>query len=255
MHVELWDALDLGADAAHTPSVVAIVGGGGKTSVLYQLGREAEQRGQRAILAGTARFTPAPASRMPPIVRGDQSRIIGAIENALRTSPVIVAAPHDESKGRLSTLSVETVDACAAIDGLGLIALEADGSKMLPFKAPGENEPVVPASATHVVSIVGPDAIDAPLDADHVHRPERIRAIVGADAATCTIDVLARVLASTSGGRKHVGDRAYAVLVNKCELAPQRATELGQALREAGVPRVILASLHDAEHPVRELLV
>ncbi len=255
MRVELWDALNLGADAAHAPSVVAIVGGGGKTSTLYRLGREAEQRGQRAILAGTARFTPAPAAQMPPIVRGEEPQIVGKIEDALRASTVVVASPHDESQGRLSTLSVETVDACAAIDGIRLIALEADGSKMLPFKAPGDREPVVPSSATHVVSVVGSDAIDAPLDDDHVHRPQRVREIVGADAATCTVDVLARVLASTEGGRKNVGDREFAVLVNKCDLAPLRATELGHALREAGVPRVILASLRDAENPVHELLI
>ena len=87
--MKLWDALDL--DATGPPAVVTIVGGGGKTSLLYRLGREAGQRGVRAVLSGTARFTPAPRSQMPPVVQLNESELVAAVERALAVEPVVVA--------------------------------------------------------------------------------------------------------------------------------------------------------------------
>ena len=250
--MELWDALDLAA--VSPPAVVAIVGGGGKTALLYRLGREAERRGVRAVLAGTARFTPAPRGQMPPLVQLDEPGLVAALTAALAAGPVVVASTRRETKGRLGRISAATADACADIEGLGLLALEADGSKMLPFKAPDAHEPAIPPSATHVVAVVGVDAIDAPIDAQHVHRPERIRTLAGAGEQRCTVEVIARVLASVEGGRKGAGDRPYSVLVNKAELAPDRAAELAAALRDHGVPRVVVASLRDEAAPVHDVL-
>ena len=233
--MELWDALDLAA--VSPPAVVAIVGGGGKTALLYRLGREAERRGVRAVLAGTARFTPAPRGQMPPLVQLDEPGLVAALTAALAAGPVVVASTRRETKGRLGRISAATADACADIEGLGLLALEADGSKMLPFKAPDAHEPAIPPSATHVVAVVGVDAIDA-----------------GAGEQRCTVEVIARVLASVEGGRKGAGDRPYSVLVNKAELAPDRAAELAAALRDHGVPRVVVASLRDEAAPVHDVL-
>lgn len=259
--MDLWDALDLDAQR-DAPAVVAIVGGGGKTALLYRLGRDAEARGLRAVLAGTTRFTPEPRGRMPPIVSVDEPDLPASVAAALRTAPVVVASPGTEPRGRLAPISVATADACAAIDGLALLALEADGSKMLPFKAPAAHEPVIPRRATHVVAVVGADAIDSPLDEQHVHRPERVRALVApdggadarADAATCGLELIIAVLTHPEGGRKDVGGRRFAVVVNKADLAPDRARELALALRDAGVERVAVTSLRDEANPVRELL-
>lgn len=238
----LWDALAL--DVAATP-VVAIVGGGGKTTLLYRLGREAAEGGRLAVLAGTTRFTPAPAALMPPLITADDRALPAALASALRDSAVVVASTGAEPQGRLGAITRETADAVARLPGLGLLALEADGSKMRPFKAPAEHEPVIPDSATHVVAIVGLDALDAPLDDEHVHRLERVRAIAGAAAARCDAALIARVLASPLGGRKDVADRRFSVIVNKADLAPERALALAEAIRAAGVSRVIVMSLAD----------
>ncbi len=246
----LWAALDL--DAVPVP-VVTIVGGGGKTTLLYRLGAEAAAAGRRAVLAGTTRFTPAPPARMPHTVVADDDALAAALGAALAAHPLVVASAGDRAKGRLGPISPATVARIAALPGLGLLALEGDGSKMLPFKAPADHEPVIPPAATHVVTVVGLDALDAPLDADHVHRPERVRAIAGGDAARCDAALIARVLADPRGGRKDVGARRFAVVVNKADLDPPGAARLAAALRAAGVERVVVASLR-AARPVRAVL-
>jgi probable selenium-dependent hydroxylase accessory protein YqeC len=255
--LDLWSALDL--DAARPP-VVAIVGGGGKTSLLFALGREARSRGARAILSGTTRFTfpGASSADAPPLVlfAEDAALEVGA---ALESQPVIVVSSGREPQQRFAALTPLEVAALASLPGLGLLALEADGSRMHPFKAPAPHEPVISASATHVVVMLGIDALGAALDAAHVHRPEVVRALLegtpNASAERATIEVLTRVLLHPSGGRKDVEARSFAVLVNKADLNPSGAEALADALIEAGAPRVVVTSLRDTAAPVRGVLV
>ena len=253
-HSGLLDALAL--DGANVP-VVAIVGGGGKTTLLYRLGREAQARGLRTVLSGTARFTPDPSGRAPEAIVEAEPEILDGVRQSLERTSLVVAATARASQHRLMPLSDEAIAALAATDGVRLIALEADGSKMLPFKAPAEHEPAIPPAATHVVAVVGADAIDAPLDDEHVHRPERVRALLEPsmrDATTCSVEVIARALASAEGGRRGVGARYFSVMINKADHDPDGTRRLAEALQTADVPRVIAAELRDETDPVRFVL-
>lgn len=246
----LWDALELDAAA---PPVVALVGGGGKTSALFRLGREARERGRAAVLTGTTRFTQQShldevvqlVACEPPDVTPDLSEIIAAGATA------IVHAGR-EPKARWAPITPDIADTIARMPGLGLLAIEADGSKMLPFKAPSDHEPVLPDSTTHVVAVVGLSALDEPLSEGRVHRPERIRAIVRHEERA-SAEVIARVMTDPQGGRKSVGDRDFTVLVNQADLDPERAQALAEAISSAGAPRVIVTALR-GDDPIRAVL-
>ncbi len=252
----------LGLDGGPHPAVVAVVGGGGKTSLVYRLAREAAGDGRRAIVAGTTRFTrPQAPERMPPLVAAPLEHLPDRVREAWEEpdAPGVVVAAGDEPQpaGRLAPLDGPTVERLARLPGIDLIVLEADGSKLRPFKAPAEHEPVIPACATHVVAVVGLDALDMPLVDEYVHRPDRVRAILqraGVVSTQCSAAVIATVLASQEGGRKFVEDRPFVVVVNKAELDPPRAELLGRHILEAGASRVVLTSLRAAGHPVRATL-
>jgi molybdenum cofactor cytidylyltransferase len=249
--MELWDALDLGAVPA--PAVVAVAGGGGKSSLMYRLGIEAVRRGRTAVIAGTTRFTgPRPPFPQVPRVEGPEPALVEAVTAALKDAPAVIAVPGHEPKSRFTAISLDTVEAMARLDGLGLLALEADGSKRRPFKAPAEHEPVIPDCATHVCVVVGLAALGAPLDEEHVHRPERVRAIVGEEPVV-TAEVIATVLAHELGGRRHVGDRRYTVVINQADLDLDAAHDLARVVHTAGVERVIVASLRE-DDPVHAVL-
>ncbi len=241
--MKLWDALDL--DAGAPPPVVAVAGGGGKSSLMYRLGIEAVASGRTAVIAGTTRFTgPKPPFPQLPRVEGEEGALDEAVTRALQASPAVIAVPGHEPKARFAAMNIETVEAMARIESLGLLALEADGSRLRAFKAPGEHEPVIPPSATHVCVVVGLAALGAPLDDEHVHRPERVRAIVG-DEPVVTDEVIAAVLASEQGGRRSVGDRHYAAVINQADRNLDAAQRLAEVVRAAGVERVVVASLRD----------
>jgi molybdenum cofactor cytidylyltransferase len=245
--------LGLAATPAGRAPVVAVVGGGGKTSLVYRLGREAAALGLRAVIAGTTRFTHAPHGQpMPPLLTAEQAAIPARIVAAWAhdgARQLVAAGTAPQPPGRLDPLLPATADAVAGLLGLGVLLLEADGSKLHPFKAPADHEPVIPASATHVIAVVGLDALDAPLDGRRVHRPERVRAIV--DRPTCDAALIAAVLASPRGGRKAVGARPFAVVVNKADGDREGALRLARAVRAAGVPRVLVTELMDERDPLR----
>ena len=246
----LWDALSLDT---HRCPVVAVVGGGGKTSLIYRLGVEAATLGRRAVLTGATRFTAAPDGPAFRIVVADESSLPSAVASALDTDPVVVACTGRLPKGRLAGLSSKCVEALAATPGIALVAVHADGSRQRPFKAPGEHEPNIPDAATHVVAVVGLDALGAPINEARVHRPEVVRALAGG-ATYSDASVIARTMVDPRGGRKHVSDRAFIVVVNKSASDPAAAASLARAILEAGAPRVVTTELRDPAAPVRGVL-
>lgn len=239
--------------------VVALVGGGGKTTTLYRLCREAASRGRRAVATGTARFTPpAGGTDAPLLVDEDESRLAGAVVKRLReTDPWLIAATGHASQGRLLPISYETVAGLASRPEIDLVAIEADGSAMRPFKAPAEHEPALPPSATLVVAVVGADCFGRPLAEDAVHRPERVISLTGAaHGEPVTPALVASVLAHSDGGRKDVPEGArFAVLINKVTPAREAASrETARLLLAAGVVRVVLAQARE-EPPVVDVLL
>jgi molybdenum cofactor cytidylyltransferase len=261
---DLWHALGLGDPPAGAPPVVAIVGGGGKTTLMYRLAREASAMGRRTIVTGTTRFTRK--EPMPPLVQAPVGQAASRLVAAWSGDPegtrcVVLAGDREQPAGRLDPLAPEAIDVLRRLPGLGLIVIEADGSKMRPFKAPAEHEPVIPSAATHVVVVVGADALEAPLDEVHVHRPERVREILGHDRIRavhegdmCDAEMIAAVMTHPLGGRKGVERRDFTVVVNKADIDLDAAVRLARAIRAAGVPRVVITSLKDQGNPVREVL-
>jgi molybdenum cofactor cytidylyltransferase len=127
------------------------------------------------------------------------------------------------------------------------VAVEADGSRMLPVKAPGSHEPVVPVGTTLLVPVVGIDAFSKSI-AEIAHRPERVCAITGLSLEdTLTPAALARLITSPEGGLKGAASTGRtAVLINKVESADEYAAarEVAESiLRDPRVERVAIGAL------------
>jgi molybdenum cofactor cytidylyltransferase len=223
---------------------VAIVGGGGKTTVMYRLADEAVAAGRTAVVGGTTRFTPPATGKMPLVVAvREHEDPAPAVAAALRKSPSITCTTGRGDKGRWLPISMEQAATISGMRDVGLVVLEADGSRNRPFKAPGDSEPVVPSGTTLVLAMVGLDVIGKPLDAASVHRPERVSQISGvAVGDMVSASCVASVLLSAEGGRKGVPESArWIPVLNKAE-AERRdvAEEVARLLLEGGAVAVIL---------------
>ena len=237
--------------------VAALVGGGGKTTAMFRVARELAARDGRAITTTTTRIFAAQIALAPVHLLAAHATRDGVLGALAAHRQVLVIGATDPATGKADGISLDLFRRLRAWCPQACILNEADGSRMLPFKAPAPHEPVIPEETTLVVPVVGADVLGQPLDADHVHRPELVSALSGAPlGAPVTPAIVARVLAHPEGGRKGVPAGARVVVViNKVEALRDRAPAHETARRlldEPAIHRVVLASLR-AEPPVLEV--
>ena len=148
--------------------VTALIGGGGKTTLMYTMAEELRRRG--TVLVTTSTHIQRP-EQYPTLLTADAA----AVTAALATHGVVcVAGETAEGKLCAPALSFELLAALA-----DFVLVEADGSKRLPQKAHALHEPVIPPNARRTVYVVGADGFGHPIR-QVCHRPERYAALCGA---------------------------------------------------------------------------
>ena len=222
------------------PELISIVGGGGKSSLMFAL---AESLPGRVVATTTTRIFAAQMNRAAEVCNVQDPNWREQL-NTFTSNLLVVSGTEGERAVGVSPELVPELLRHARVDW---VVVEADGSRMLPVKAPAEHEPVIPPQTSLLVIVVGIDALARPLR-DVAHRPERVAAITGlALDATLTPETLALLLTSPRGGFKRVPDGArVAVLINKVETSAQvcSARDIARCAlaREPRVERVMLGA-------------
>ena len=202
--------------------VTALIGGGGKTTLLYALAEELRGRGRVIVCTSTH-------IRMPeqyPLMTGDAEALRVALD---KENVVCAGTPAEDGKLTAPAASFEELSALA-----DYVLVEADGAKGLPLKAHAGHEPVIPANAQRVVLVVGADGFGKPID-KVCHRPALYAEREGAPIdAVVTPEIAARLIAAEG-----YGDRVY---INKVESADDYAAA-EELARRLTCP-VVAGSLH-----------
>ena len=225
---QLAEALQLGDH-----ELISLVGGGGKTTALFALGRQlrgtvvltATTKMHRGITDGNAvLFDPTDAQ----------------LAEGLRAArPMLVWRSGSGDKA----LGVEPAACARWFDLADHVVVEADGSRQMPFTAPGPFEPVVPPATTILVACVGAAAIGRVI-ADQCHRPLRVAALAGCSPyERLTPERLSRVLLSDRGLRKgRPVDARFAIVVGSVDDAARPLVEeLAEAVGSSA-PVIAIAS-------------
>ncbi len=253
-------ALTVGEALALGPQeVVALVGAGGKTSALFRLARELRSARSSGVAVSTTTriYPPPPSPDLRLVLALDLESLLKAVRGALDLGMIPVVGREITADGKVRGLPPEWVESLARERGVAHVVVEADGAAGRPLTAPRAHEPVIPASATLVVPVVGSDVLGQPLHADFVHNPERVAALTGlqpGDALdACAVAV---VMLDREGNCRGAPAAARVVpLVNKAD-SPERlaaARSIAAALLDRGAPRVVVAALGTAV-PVVEVL-
>ncbi len=179
--------------------VVSLVGGGGKTTLLFAMGDELSRAGKKVILTTTTKiWDPPPSSTFVRFYSADLSELKERIPQELDRTPSILVA-REKMGGKLRGIDPEWVDELARMPGIFCVVVEADGAAGRPLKAPREHEPVFPASTSLVIPVVGIEALGSPLDEDHVFRALFAAALLHLEIGTAVTpgmaaDLLAEVV-------------------------------------------------------------
>lgn len=236
--MQLHHALRL--DEINRKPVIALVGAGGKSSLLFRLGDELAGRGQPTLLTATTRMGASQLDRAPfAVITASSAALVFELPTSLRAYGQVLALAGPASEpGKLAGLDPEAICRLTALDEVGAVVVEADGSRERPLKAPAAHEPVVPACATHVITVAGMAAVGQPLDGVTVHRPELAAALSGLRLGdTLTPEAMAALLVHPQGGRK--GCPAGAALLLYLNLALDDSLDDAEAHKRFAAARRI----------------
>ncbi len=219
--------------------VISFVGAGGKSSLIFAICGELSD--MRIAITTTTKMARAQLdSRFTLITQSDLDK--RSLENAWAKKKVpMVYSSFDADKvvgvdesmvGRLSGLA-------------DCVLVEADGGRGKSFKLPRAHEPVVPHCSNKVAIVVGFDAFEAKVE-DACFHSELVKQYF--DEGIMDVGSIGRALYSESGYLKcaSAGRELY-LLVNKCDLARERAHAVSQCrmLYHPAIKKVVLASANE----------
>ena len=185
---------------------VALVGCGGKTTLLHRLA--AELRSETVLLATTTRI-------LPP-----SEGLIDAVNPAYLSIGVNLLHGGMDGK-KLTSLELAQLETLRPAEGYTL--LECDGSKGLPLKGWADYEPVLPAWTTVTVGICTLRPVGEIFSAENVHRPALFCRMTGAELGTpITLAHVAAMVSHEAGlFGKAAGQRF--LFINQVETEAQTA--------------------------------
>jgi molybdenum cofactor cytidylyltransferase len=234
-------------------AVVSFVGGGGKTSSMFRLASELSSAGFRVLTCTSTHISEAQARTAPASIAWDEIHLLK--DRLDQYGHCLLSGPPD-GKGRILGASSELIHSLHGRGDIDFLLVEADGSRSLPFKAPGDHEPVVPESTTILVPIAGLNILGQPLDESHAHRSEIIASLANQPLGTpITPTTVARILTHPAGGAKQLPEGARLVpLLNKADTEAdlQNAGEIAEQLMTNPTVDSVIVSAMIQNLPVRE---
>lgn len=187
---------------------ICLVGGGGKTTVMYELAAAWAACGRNVLLL-TSTHILQPAD-------GSFAADAAAVHNLWQQRRYAVIGTPEFATGKLTVPPQDLYEALQL--QADVILCEADGSRHHPCKVPAEHEPVLLPDSDIVLAVAGMDALGHSL-AQACQRPQLAAALLGCSSDSVIDEqMLAALLLSEQGSRKNVGARAYYIVLNKCDL-------------------------------------
>ena len=241
--MRLTELLDIDVNSK---KIISVVGGGGKTSLIFRLAEELAEQGKKVIVTTTTHIAFEPER---PFARdGELNKVrenlrkygytVAACmekreekswkkpENIQGSSGTHCSASEEQNKsgklftGKLQALPEEQLQELKK--ECDVILIEADGARRLPLKVPAAWEPVIPEMTDLVIGVIGLDCLGKAIK-DTVHRPESAAEFLGKSSKEkITEEDIIRIAKSDQGLRKSVGHRGFRVFLNKEDVLSDR---------------------------------
>lgn len=228
----LYKGLEIGLEKKY---VISFVGGGGKTTSIYELAKEISKKGKNVIVTTTTHM------QMPgdKVILNNNICDIKEVLDKNKLVTVGIKAKND----KISSVSSDKINELRQI--CDFLLIEADGAKMLPLKAPDSHEPVILDITNMVIGVCGIDALGKKIK-ETCHRPKMVSKILG--KSECDIvdsDDIISILSSKDGSMKDVNNEAmeFRVIINKVDNDEllKEATKIAEKLESKNI-NVIMTS-------------
>ncbi len=187
--------------------VVSLVGGGGKTTLLYAMAAHCARKSWRVLVMTTTHI------RQPAACYAPDEAALSALWQAGHY--VVIGTPAENGK-----LTLPQPRFLRWMEQADIVLVEADGAKCRPCKAPAAYEPVILPQSDIILAVAGLSALGRPLR-EVCFRAELASELLAVPQDTpVTPGILAQLLADENGGRKNAGDRCFLAVLNQAD-SPQ----------------------------------
>ncbi len=234
--------------------VISLVGGGGKTTLMFALARELASNGKSVVTTTTTKiFEPSPSETPIVILGTDEPTMVKELLQSLDTHNHITLATEKLPSGKLIGVSPELVIRVAVTKRVSCIIVEADGAARKPLKAPNPTEPVIPPNTSLVIPIVGIDAVGCRLNEENVFRPEIVSRLLGLPLGEIvSSEAIASLITHPRGITKGTPPGVRIIpFINKMDLDPglSKGRDLAGKIHAIKHPRIERVILGQAQSP------
>lgn len=218
--------------------IVSLVGGGGKSTLMYFLASECARKGKKVLVSTTTHIWRPDA--------GHYARTAAEAEALWAQGKfAVVGTPAEQGKLRMPEEALLE----ELMEKADVTFLESDGAKHHPCKVPKVNEPVLHPKSSLVIGVFGLSAVGRPLKEVCFRTGEAMELLGVEEDHILTEEDAAELLSSPMGTRKDAGDRHYCVVLNQCDDGKRRRSgeEIAAQLALLGVPQVVMTAFDPEE--------
>lgn len=180
---------------------IALIGGGGKTGLMYYLLAALGGQGLPVIATTTTKLW-LPARERPPLIYAADYPACHAALAAMTAQPqtlILAREPDRQDPRKIAGLPPEWLDSLRQEFPDLICLVEADGSAGKSLKGHLSHEPVIPSGSDLVIPVIGIDCIGQSIQTA-AHRPERLAEILHlAVTSSVSVELLAAILFNPAG--------------------------------------------------------
>ena len=229
-------------DSLLEPGILAVVGAGGKTTVVSKLGAVAISLERPVVVTTTTKMGSEQVAPWNPYYGDDltlgETHIEQQLAQGRMGSWFQSVAGH-----KVLGLDPELLDRVQERHPDWSIIIEADRAKTKWLKAPKPHEPVIPTNTVTTIAVVNMQVLGKPLTEDYVHRIEEVQAIMGIPLGDrITPEGVARLLGHDNGIFQYA-QRKRIVFCTGCDTVDSTVVDAFlRALQSLSLHKVVLAN-------------
>jgi probable selenium-dependent hydroxylase accessory protein YqeC len=232
---------------------IAIVGAGGKTSLLLALAEELRSKGGKAITTTTTKVRISEARKAPDMLLISATTALDErIKDGIEKSGHLFLGESLLLSHKVKGIDPSLADAIFKKELSDYLIVEADGAAGMSLKAHATHEPVIPSSATMVVALMGLEVFGKAFTHDLVFRAEIFRELTGiSQGEPISAEILSRLFKSDQGPFKGSPEAARRIVfLNKLDLSvnEEEAERLAHEILKGSskwIDRVVMGSIKE----------
>lgn len=203
------------------PRIISLVGGGGKTTTIYQLADELSEQGLRVLIT-TSTHIQCPENGLSAFVDHVREVTADMWEGGILTVGKPLLKEEETYKLSMPEGLGEPEEMERLLQMADVILIEADGAKKKPVKVPGEWEPVIIPQTGLVIACAGLSALGGTFADTCFRFWEYGKWLMRGGEDVITPEDLALILMDERGSHKGVQGRYYRVVLNQADGEKER---------------------------------